>query len=416
MRIHWIIPAIICFAAAPLLAQRDYEPEVRGYITHVASATEIDVNGFHVRMVDKTELYFLTGKTYARTSAQEWKPYLGQPAQVYGKFRDKEHAIIARQVNLLAQQTRKVSGSGIIDAIPPAAPSGPLPEGQLLRADGYLVLATKETAQTFQPPMTDANTFQTNVWVGFHGTQRSDGVVVASDITFRQNIVNEREDKLRKKTEHDPGAVDPEAQQGLIAKNLLGIDPKKLPPYKDDALQARVSAIGDKLVPTYQRNLADTDETKINFRFQVVEEGKLPLAWPNGIILVPHNAVERLQNDAQIAAVLAYSIATVLEKHSFRSPPRVNKLTATILTASAAAIFTSPVLGAEAALNVFTGNTDTDRYWEQSCRVSLFLMHDAGYDVYEAPLAWSTLADQRSKSTRFLVYFYRILGETWRKG
>jgi hypothetical protein len=57
---------------------------------------------------------------------------------------------------------------------------------------------------------------------------------------------------------------------------------------------------------------------------------------------------------------------------------------------------------------------------EQDERVGLWLMHDAGYDVKEAPRAWWLLADRKSKGLgktplpERAEYLYEILGESWR--
>jgi hypothetical protein len=47
-------------------------------------------------------------------------------------------------------------------------------------------------------------------------------------------------------------------------------------------------------------------------------------------------------------------------------------------------------------------------------------MHDAGYDIYEAPRAWWLLFDFKSKGIDktplpfISEYLYKFLGETWR--
>jgi hypothetical protein len=56
---------------------------------------------------------------------------------------------------------------------------------------------------------------------------------------------------------------------------------------------------------------------------------------------------------------------------------------------------------------------------KQSGCVSLSLLHDAGYDVQQAPLAWWLLAPKKPKDItdvplpRRAEYLYRIIGETW---
>ncbi len=252
-----------------------------------------------------------------------------------------------------------------------------------------------------------------------------DGGVVADKVDFRNNDVNEREARLGEKTEHDPAAVDPNAGQNPASKYLIGIDPKQIPPFKDDAMQARVSAIGNKLIPKYQRELPDTDPTKINFRFQLVSESAIrAIAWPNGIILVPRQVVERLQNDSQLAAVLASSVALVLEKQSHRFLPN-HKLLPLQVAGLAGSNFVTlgPGLALLALSNstLFSFGEDSAlrRATEQNGRVTLSLMHDAGYDIYEAPRAWWLLMDTKLKGLdktplpHYSEYLYKFLGETW---
>jgi hypothetical protein len=332
-------------------------------------------------------------------------------AQVFGKSHDRETAIAATQINLRRAEPHKVSGFGIVDGMP----DGPSAEGRMLRADGYLVLIPKQTALVFEPPMTADTAFKTNVWMGFQGSQRADGVVVASKASFRENSVSKSEGKLREKTEHDPSAVDPRAKQSTLSKAFRGIDPKQIPSYKDAQMQARVSEIGEKLVPRYQRELAESDETKINFRFQVVEDKSLKdsVALPNGIILIPHGTVERLQNDSQLAAVLADGIADALEKQSFRLGHETKKLR----LAEAGTAFMSGVGMATGLFGAATEENMKRHAVEQSCRVSLFLMHDAGYEVKEAPRAWWLLAEgyEVTPMPAVVLYLYRTLGETWHR-
>jgi predicted Zn-dependent protease len=255
------------------------------------------------------------------------------------------------------------------------------------------------------------------LWVRFHGIQRADGVVIASDVSFRLNTVGEHEEKVSARTEHDPASVNVAAEQSTTSMLFRGVDPSRIPPYKDEKMQSRVSSIGEKLVPKYQRELATTDRTKINFRFQVVEEKNLlfSFAWPNGIVLVPSDLVEFLKDDSQLAAVLADSVANVLEKHPFGIAQSGNKRLAGTLLGLASPLDTLYALSHKSVF--FGANTKEDL--EQSGRVSLCLMHDAGYDVHEAPRAWWVLADTKSKGLDKTPlparseYLYKFLGETW---
>jgi len=420
MRNHTLLAVILTLVAPALHAQRDYEPDLKGYVTQVSSPTVFDVNGIHIR-IDSNTRFYAKAKTYTGIAAADVKLYIGQPVQVYGKSHNKEHAISATQINLVQRKPSEMQGSGVVDTVLGSANSGEA----MLRADGYVIRIPANCALTFTPPLTSATAYHPNVWIIFHGLQAQDGVITASKLSFGENQNDKGEERLREKTEHDPASVDPTAQQSTTSVFFGGLDPKQVPPFKDDIMQARVLAIGSKLVPKYQRDLPQEDPTKVDFRFQLVDEPKWVgvLAWPNGIILVPHQTVERLQNDSQLAEVLAFSISTVIEKQSRYFLPADHKLLPLQLAGLGVAPFLPvlPSIGMAALAMPSFGNNDVLRHVvEKGGRVSLDLMHDAGYDIHEAPRAWWLLADVKSKGSDktplpyLAEYLYKFLGETWR--
>jgi hypothetical protein len=347
----------------------------------------------------------------------EFKPYLGQHLKILGNHNRKPHAITAARIELEAPQNTEVSGSAIVDAVFDPPTSG----DHLLRADGYRVLIPAAVVPTFAPPLDATSAFHTNVWIAFRGKRRPDGVVLAKKVGFRPNSISNDEDKLRSRTEHDPAAVDPDAKQSRLSKAFRGTDPTQVPPYKDAAMQARIDSIGARLVPQYQRELASSDDTRIDFRFQLVDQPKWDdaVTWPNGIILVPRHLVERLQNDSQLAAVLAENVACALEKQSYRFLPTAHTITAASVAGALGGSFV-PGLGLASTLGAEATREKILRHlMEQGSRVSLSLMHDAGFDVAQAPLAWWLLADKKSEGLDDTPlppraeYLYKTLGETW---
>jgi len=206
-------------------------------------------------------------------------------------------------------------------------------------------------------------------------------------------------------------------KQSKLSMAIMGIDLKRLPPYDDPAVQARVGEIGSRLIPPYQRSLADTDPSKIYFRFVVIDSGLFndALSMSSGVILIPRQVVERMQNDDQLATVLADNIACALEKQEFRAQPAVRASEAAFLGGMLV-----PVAGPAIELGALGGQEQMlIRIEEQSGRVSLALLHDAGFDVNQAPLAWRLLAPKKAKPTAETAiparaaYLYRILGEIW---
>lgn len=415
-----VLPVLFC---TPALQAQDKPPAIAGYVTAITSPTEFDVNGTHIRCTATTQLQqarqadasddeFITQTTQDR--------YLGQAIDVYGKANKKTYTIVATRIVMYPAPTGELSGNAIIDKIPDT--SAPAQGERLVRADGYLILITPKTQTTFTPPLKSLTDVETNVWIKYTGKQRADGILVADTAVFTKNIVVHSEDNLRTKSEYDPESVAPSSKQSAVSKYFLGINPKKIPPYNNPDMQVRVDRIGRSLIPAYQHNLPDTDPSKINFRFQLIDQSKWhdAMTLPNGIILVPRQVVERVQNDSQLATVLADNIACALEKQSFIQIPSKRKMTGAQLAADAGGVFV-PFLGDAVGFANYKISQEILRHaQEQSGRISLFLLHDAGYDIHQAPLAWWLLAPKYptpmidTPLPERSAYLYQALGTTWR--
>ena len=187
-------------------------------------------------------------------------------------------------------------------------------------------------------------------------------------------------------------------------------------------MQERINRIGFSLVPSYQRNLPESDTSKILFRFQLVDEPKWDDAYslPSGIIIVPGQLVELLPNDSELAAVLTDNIANVLEKQSYRLTSGFRAVTVGTIAADAALIGIPGLgIGIFAAANS-SAHQMTLNVYDQRGRVALGLIHDAGLTIEEAPLAWWKIAGRHKKdlrSTRLplrAANLYKAIGVTWR--
>jgi hypothetical protein len=137
---------------------------------------------------------------------------------------------------------------------------------------------------------------------------------------------------------------------------------------------------------------------------------------PSGIIQVPHQIVERMQNDSQLAAVLADTIACILERQVYRNE---GKIRTAYLSGTAMAFV--PLVNAGSGVAFNTAEQIQMHEMQQRDRVSLWLMRAAGYDIDQAPVAWWVLARDPKDSSPLgtteipdrAAYLYRILGEIW---
>lgn len=423
-----VAPIAVLALCFPLCAssQQTPIPSIDGYVTSVASASRFAVNGIPVVCNANTEFDRSTGQTgtgavlsYGHKGCDKTQ-YVGEPLKVFGKQSHKAHALIATRLFVPPPASSRITGFGIITRVLPKTANAT--QGTVMvRADGYPVLVDAKTHCKFQAPLKSIANVEPNVWVAFEGTQRADGVVVAAEASFVKNQISAGEKKMRKKWDYNPAKVSPKTKQGWLSKSFRGVDPKKIPPYHDPSMQARVIRIGMSLIPPYQRALPESDPTKIHFRFQLIDSKKFrwDLVTPDGAILVSRQAVQRLQNDSQLAAVLAESVAALLNKDGYRATPALRKLTVAEAATTVGEIFV-PGLQLAALAEYAEKSRIMKPYEEQILRVSLGLMVDAGYNVFEAPIAnWLLAPKKPKKLSKILMpdeteYLYSLLGTTYR--
>lgn len=417
-------PAILLLcgisAAASLSAQDDSQPTLSGYVTRVGPNADFDVNGTAIRCVEKGQSTTLTVKGIeVKLDARCAKSnlFLGEPVDIYGAEFPKDHEVYATRIELKPMNRGKVAGLGVIET-PPS--TNDATHDLMMRADGYRILIVGSANITWTAPLQAFGDLKPGDWIAYQGKLDNTGVVVAKSVRFASDTVKPEEQKLRQKQEFDPAGIPDSAKQSFMSVSLKGADPKLYPPYKDSGMQARVEEIGNKLIPVYQRELPENDPAKIHFRFQLIdtENFRETLALSSGIVLIPHQVVERMQNDSQLAEVVADGIACVIEGQNYRGLRKVRSLQAEGLAIGAAGIFVPG--GGLAGWGV--EEKATDLLWRlaaQRGRVSLLLLHDAGYDIDQAPLAWWLLDPKKPKPIVEIEMperagiLYKILGEEW---
>jgi hypothetical protein len=403
-------------------------PVIKGYVTRARSKSDFDVNSVRVLCSGKTrDVSKSVRDAEATVDCPGAPPYVGESLIIHYTERDTSinavYAIrIERQKPLPFGET---SGSAVIEAAPAEEETGAQPLDLTVRADGYRVRITAKTRIEWNPPFQSLGDVKAGSWIRYKGKLNAAGVLVAASAQIGPNIIGSGEESLRKKGEYDPSAVSAKAKQNFLKDGLaggcwgwhaMGCDPKKFPPFEDAAMQARIEKIGKSLVPLYQRALRDSDPARIDFRFQLIDTKLFrdAITLPNGILLIPHQVVERLQNDSQLAAVLAEGIAGALERQQYRTGGKIK-------TAYASALAAPFVPYAGLGMS-FGGSVARDiemKAMEQRDRVGLALMHEAGYDINQAPMTWWLLDPEKPRPLSDIemperaAYLYRILGEVW---
>jgi hypothetical protein len=389
------------------------EPTLKGPVTRYVSMTDFDVSGWKVVRDRETEV-LMTGPGGLATNANDsTKLYIGELVSVYGSEQNKTRSIKAEQLRVFPPAARHVEGLAVIEAVLPGA-------DKVVSADGHRIRIAAQTQTKFVKPLSSAVDIGTNVIMKYDGLLQPDGVVLADSATFYQNVVSDAAIKKREQWEYDPQTIKADSKQPGASKFFRGRDASYFPPYDDATMLARLRLIGGKLVPAYQKGLAASDPTRIDFRFYLIDAPKWrdPVPLPSGIVLVPYEGVKRMKNDSQIAALLADKVAWLVEQQPIQLPLTNGQIAGQLGIDAAGAIPFAGlgVAGAEVGVGI-SALKRMHRNQEQRARVSLALMQEAGFDVTEAPKAWWILSLKdgkdmsRSNPPENVQYMYGLVAD-----
>jgi hypothetical protein len=288
---------------------------------------------------------------------------------------------------------KKISGFADIDQVITTG------AGPVYRADGYTLRVSSTTNLRFTSGPTSLADVGTNVWVRYEGRRNNSGEIVLSSAEFlKPNLhLPKRDPKLSvaqvttfphgSMIDFD-GSFRTEAFKHRLEDAGGGCGIGWYPVAENAELQDRVRQIGLRLIPQYQRDLPDDDPAKIPFRFYAVQEGnfRFALGCKDGLILIPTPVVGRMQNDSELAAVIADAVALDLQRQNVQIQADMKWIAA----AEAAAYVTAGLTGLTGA--AIGALPFLHRIEEQRGRIALALMSDAGFDPWQAPEAWRMLA------------------------
>ena len=152
--------------------------------------------------------------------------------------------------------------------------------------------------------------------------------------------------------------------------------------YRDPALEDYLHQIAEKLQPLEVCK-------KYNFKIRLIKDPYLnAFAFPNGVIYLHTGILSRLDNEAQLAALLAHEMTHITHRHALRAFSGIkdqNRLILSLKQAVARIASTGDLLdlfgttASMAAINGYAQHFETE-----ADKVGLQLMAEAGYDPGEA--------------------------------
>ena len=416
-----------------LFAQNDRRIPVIGYVTASHLPEGFDVNDLHVTLLPSTQ-YGIIGKVEASTlSPLRDALQVGSYVEVSGGSNRHTRTISAEKVFLRADWDQKLSGVGVIDKVLSAGPE------PVVRADGYRIRIATSAQVNFGGDVKSLEEIAPNMWLRYEGKRDQTGTLVAAKVTLLPARathfkaisgleVNHRDVEPAKdakpapppkKSANDEDNDDPDFQPDLSTVldkdgNLLSNARIRMGTFggwhtipADKPLQDRVRRVGASIIPAYQKALPNHHPSFIPFRFFAVDDtrNRSEICYLDGLILIPKQVVERLENDDQLAAVLADGVAYNLQRQGARTVEDNRLYMGTQLAADLASVVVPGLgLASLAGSSAVAHKIALAREQERD-RISLSLLADAGYDPRQAPEAWRRLAPRRLPDQgKFLPY------------
>jgi hypothetical protein len=405
-------------ASAEAPARRSSSPvrlkdaKIRGYVTEFRSPTDFDIEDYRITRDQMFALDLDNASPDVTFQLQDIR--VGVELEIKGKLNEETGELKATAIKVDLEQFKSIKQTAFVSS----APEGlQLLDGTWageLHADGQVIRVTKATAVVFKPTarekklaalkQTNADTKEEDVeplqsldqvTVGMAMTyegkrDRETGKILAERIEFSSNDLEEGEAKMWKSLK-----TSVKAAQGLKPGELKIDKVGKFALLPDPDVQAYVAALGERLIPAYQRDLPANDPRRIPFQFHVVQDKSVnAFATPNGIVVVHSGLLEMVENEAQLAAVVGHEIAHATHEHSWRQQQyhKKKRLGIAIAGAIASAYGMQDLADIATMVNGAIVNGHQRTLENQSDRIGLQYMVDAGYDPRQAPAVWKVMA------------------------
>lgn len=403
MRSH-LGKALLLVLAVPTAACASKLPTVLdGYVTHITSPSQFEMGVIQVNTNAKTDRIAGQGTTGPNAFHVALVPHVGSWLQIQGKLNPHTDVFLAHSITFLPQPGWKakpgqtLNDVALIEETPELRRDAAGVTGALW-VDGYplhVTPSTKLLSEDGKPIAADQ--IRTNMWADFQAQWQPDHSLQALSIRFWPNTIDPGKTKF---SDMYKLKIQPPDYAHDKPGTIQGHIPWKLKILPDKAAQDYVTQVGESLIPAYQKELPSSDPSKIHFRFYVVEKTSVlgvhladcEAFPPSGIIVVPDSVLSVLDNDAQLAALLSNCIAITLNDQVLAQLGRLKKMGYIGIASEFGGLFGLPVLIPDAIAAHRLGL----RMNERASRVGLRYMLHAGYDIREAPFAWTVAKNQKA--------------------
>jgi predicted Zn-dependent protease len=175
--------------------------------------------------------------------------------------------------------------------------------------------------------------------------------------------------------------------------------------YQDPVLSAYVNEVTQNLIPQ------DIRGKGLSFQVKIIRNPLLnAFAYPNGVIYAHTGLISKMENEAQLAALLGHEMSHVTHRHTIENYRSVKNTTAVLATIQVASVpfgafgnlaSALGTLGAMAAVTGYSRELETE-----ADTLGLVLLINAGYDPKEAPKLFEHLKREVEQQDKKEPFFF----------
>jgi len=218
-------------------------------------------------------------------------------------------------------------------------------DGILLEADGRLLLVGADARyvpeDSKSKQVATAETLRPGNFLRYTGQRTASGRIRVAELAAWENNLEEEERQLYQSFEPEM-RLPPGGDQLAV----LGIWKNRYTVLDDRAVQQYIERLGTQLLPAFLRDPETAAGYGHKFWFVVVSHSDTQAsAYPGGAVVIHSGLFHMVQNEAQLAFVVAHETAHVVQKHAWREAlyPRGTLRTLRWTTAGASYIVESAI-------------------------------------------------------------------------
>jgi Peptidase family M48 len=381
---------------------------IHGFVTDIKSPTRFVIDDYKV-IRDSALLLDVNGPEGVKPIT--FRPediHVGTELEVKGEYSGESGQLKAKSIKVFLEDAGIVKRAALLEKIPDLKKEGSGWSGEI-RADGERIRVLPTASITIKPnkseyqkltdgaahkasQLTTLDALNLDTFVRYEGTRNVDGKIDAAKIEFEHAELEPGEARLWKRLEPEvrpPDYSNLEPGEFKTRGCFYQWCTQQIVPSKE--AQDYIEKIGQSLIPPHQKELAEDDPLKIPFRFYLVKAKSFnAVAYPNGVVLVHSAVFDILQNEAQLAFVLAHEISHAVEKHAWLVLEYHRKQLIALRNAGAFVPLGGSLVAEKAASGI--PNEYLRSLENQADRVGLAWMLAAGYDLREAPASWKAVS------------------------